>query len=72
MAKLFEVACPCCQATLKIDPETAEVTWIFAETLEPYGINPDLPEECRQIGREYFARDPGSDPAAAPAFPAAR
>jgi len=25
MAKLFEVACPCCQATLKIDPETLAV-----------------------------------------------
>ena len=25
MAKLFEVACPCCQAQLKIDPETCAV-----------------------------------------------
>ena len=25
MAKLFEVACPCCQAKLKIDPETRAV-----------------------------------------------
>jgi hypothetical protein len=25
MAKLFEVACPCCQAILKIDPETCAV-----------------------------------------------
>jgi hypothetical protein len=25
MAKLIEVACPCCQSTLKIDPETRAV-----------------------------------------------
>src|SRR5512144_3151895 len=25
MPKLFEVACPCCQSTLKIDPETRAV-----------------------------------------------
>jgi hypothetical protein len=25
MAKLFEVACPCCEAMLKIDPETRAV-----------------------------------------------
>lgn len=49
------------EAGLKIDPETAEVFWTFAETLDPYGIYPDLPEECHQIGREYFARSPGSD-----------
>ena len=46
---------------LKIDPETAEVTWWYAQTLDPYGINPDLPEEYQQIGRESFARPPGSD-----------
>jgi hypothetical protein len=27
----------------------------------PSGELPDLPEECRQIGRDYFARSPGSD-----------
>jgi hypothetical protein len=47
-------------AGLLIDPETAEVLWIYAETLDPYGIHPDLPVECHQIGREYFARTPGS------------
>jgi hypothetical protein len=46
---------------LHIDPETAEVAWIYAQTLDPYGDDPNLPEECRQIGREYFARSPGSD-----------
>ena len=49
------------EAGLKIDPETAEVMWIYAQTLDPYGVCPDLPEECQQIGREYFARSPGSD-----------
>jgi hypothetical protein len=46
---------------LKIDPATAEVTWKYALTLDPYGIYGDMPEECRQVGREYFARAPGSD-----------
>jgi hypothetical protein len=45
---------------LRIDPSTAEVTWIYAFTLDPYGIY-DLPEEDRQVGREYFARVPGGD-----------
>ena len=49
------------EAGLKIDPETAEVTWEYAQTLDPYGIYPDLPEECQQVGREYFARSPGTD-----------
>src|SRR5260221_10315165 len=49
------------EAGLKIDPETAEVMWVYAQTLDPYGVDPDLPEEYRQVGREYFARSPGSD-----------
>ena len=49
------------EAGLKIDPETAEVEWIYAQTLDPYGVYPELPEECQQVGREYFARSPGSD-----------
>jgi hypothetical protein len=47
-------------AGLNIDPRSAEVTWCYAQTLDPYGIY-ELPEECRQVGREYFARAPGSD-----------
>jgi hypothetical protein len=46
---------------LHIDPETAEVSWIFAQTLDPYGDLPNLPEEHWQVGREYFARSPGSN-----------
>ena len=49
------------EAGLKIDPETAEVEWIYGLTLDPYGVYPDLPEEYQQVGREYFARSPGSD-----------
>jgi hypothetical protein len=46
---------------LQIDPETAEFEWVHAQTLDPYGDYPVLPEEYQQIGREYFARSPGSD-----------
>ena len=46
---------------LQIDPETAEVEWTYAQTLDPYGDDPNLPEEYQQVGREYFARSPGSD-----------
>ena len=49
------------EAALKIDPETAEVDWTYGLTLDPYGVYPDLPEEYRQVGREYFACSPGSD-----------
>jgi hypothetical protein len=48
------------EAALKIDPETAEVLWDYALTLDPYGIG-GVPEEYQQVGREYFARSPGSD-----------
>jgi hypothetical protein len=49
------------EAALQIDPETAEVEWCYAQTPDPYGITPDLTEDCRQVGREYFACAPGSD-----------
>ncbi len=49
------------EAGRKIDPETADVEWFYAQTLDPYGIHPDLPEEYQQVGREYFARSPASD-----------
>jgi hypothetical protein len=45
----------------KIDPATAEVDWSFEHTLDPYGTQADLPERYQQVGREYFARRPGSD-----------
>ena len=49
------------KAGLQIDPKTAEVHSTYAQTMDPYGVVPDLPEECYQVGREYFARSPGSD-----------
>ena len=49
------------EAGLKIDPATAEVDWSWEQTLDPYGICPDLSEKYQQTGREYFARAPGSD-----------
>jgi len=49
------------EAGLKIDPETAEVTWVYAQTLDPYNIYGQLPEEYQLVGREHFARSPGSD-----------
>ena len=48
-------------AGLAIDPETAEVEWSYAQTLDPYGDDPKLPEEYQQVGRAYFARSPKSD-----------
>jgi hypothetical protein len=45
----------------QIDPETAEVCWEYAQTFDPYGVYPDLPDEYQQVGRAYFARSPGSD-----------
>jgi hypothetical protein len=44
-----------------IDPATAEIEWRYAQTLDPYGDGLELTPEEQQVGREYFARDPGSD-----------
>jgi hypothetical protein len=46
---------------LKIDPDTAEVDWEYRQTLDPYGVYPELPDEFQQVGREYFARASGSE-----------
>jgi hypothetical protein len=48
------------EARSKIDPETAEVKFIYALT-DPYGVGRDIPDESRCSGREYFARSPGRD-----------
>ena len=48
-------------AGLAIDPKTAEVMWIHAQTLDPYHDYPSIPDEYNQVGREHFARAPGSD-----------
>jgi hypothetical protein len=44
-----------------IDPSTAEVMWRYGQTMDPYGVDADLPDELQQVGREYFARRPRSD-----------
>ena len=49
------------EAGKQIDPGTAEVTYWYVRTLDPYGVYPDLPAEYDQVGREYFARSPDSD-----------
>jgi hypothetical protein len=49
------------QAALAINPDTAEVAWVYGLTLDCYGVHPDLPEELQQVGREYFARSAGSE-----------
>ena len=47
-------------AGLRIDPETAEVKWRYAQAVDPYDDYASIPDECSQVGREYFARVPGS------------
>ena len=44
-----------------IDVETCEIEWCFAQTLDPYGIEPDLPDDLWQVGRSYFVRSAESD-----------
>jgi hypothetical protein len=46
---------------LHIDAEIAEVFWKYTQVLDPYGVEPDLPPECYQTGRDHFARSPRSD-----------
>jgi len=51
------------EAGLKIDPETAEVDWGYGLDLDPCGVCDEweLPEEYHQVGRQRWARSPGSD-----------
>ena len=49
------------EAGLKIDPQTADLRWGWAQVADPYGIYPDLTDEEDCIGRVYFARSPVSD-----------
>jgi hypothetical protein len=48
------------EAGLKIDPETAKVTWEWGLVLDPYGVL-EIEEDGRCIGRSYFARAPEND-----------
>jgi hypothetical protein len=51
------------EAGLKIDPETAEVFWDYGLDLDPYRVCDEweLPKEFHQVGRQRWARSPGSD-----------
>jgi hypothetical protein len=49
------------QAGLLMNPSTAEVTWWYVQDMDPYGIDPELPEQYHCISRGYFARAPKSD-----------
>ena len=44
-----------------IDPDTAQVEWWYVQTMDPYGIAPDLPEELQQVERGYFAKSSPSN-----------
>ena len=45
----------------QIDPERAEVSCIYGQIVDPYGVYHNLADECACIGRLYFARSPGSE-----------
>jgi hypothetical protein len=45
----------------QIDPETADVTWWWGQVVDPYGVHPEVVDECDCVGRLHFARALGSD-----------
>jgi hypothetical protein len=49
------------EAALKIDPETAEVFWEYGSICDPYYLFEHGDDWDDNIGRNYFARSPGSD-----------
>jgi len=52
---MFEVQCPCCQATLKIDPETESVI-SFKEPEKPRSIE-DMNEALTRLKDEQARRE---------------
>jgi predicted nuclease with TOPRIM domain len=54
-APLFEVLCPCCEATLKIDPETRAV--ISHKEKEKPHIVEDLKDAVQRLKREEARRE---------------
>ncbi len=42
----------------RINPGTAMVWFNYAQVVDPYGDDPDLPPEACCVGREWFAADP--------------
>src|SRR3954454_4842962 len=55
MANLIEVACPCCQSTLKIDPETRAV--ISHQVQEKTPLIEDLAAAVAKLKGEVGRRD---------------
>ena len=49
------------EAAKTINPATAKVICVYGQVIDPYGIFAPFPEECDCIGKNYFARAPGSD-----------
>lgn len=45
----------------RIDPETAEVHWTYVVDGDPYGLGLEVDQTDVQVGRGYFARNPGSE-----------
>jgi hypothetical protein len=44
----------------QIDPATAEVLWTYALMPDPYSVMDNVPDSYWVVGREYFARAPGT------------
>jgi len=44
----------------KIDIQICEIARWCVQTLDPYGVEPDLPEELQQFGLDLFVRSPDS------------
>lgn len=44
-----------------IDVETCDIAEWWVPTMDPYGVEPDLPDEMRQIGRLTFVQSAESD-----------
>ena len=49
------------EAAKTINPATAKVMCARVQVIDPYGILDPFPEEGDCIGKDYFARAPGSD-----------
>ena len=45
-------------AGARIDPATAIIWFEYAEALDPYGDERNMPAEYSCVGREWFAADP--------------
>jgi hypothetical protein len=49
------------EAGLKIDPETAEISWDKVNYFDPYGERPEISREYYSPVRGYFVCAPGTD-----------